>query len=269
MDAASESPRRRLEKRILEEAPRLGPNDVFQFSCHPGVSCFGTCCGDVNIALTPYDVLRLKNRLGLTSKEFLDKYTIIPFTKEQQIPIPLLRMQDDEKKSCHFVKDGACTVYEDRPWACRMYPVGFASPQETKSGEPFFFLLEEEGCKGFAEARDQTIADWIKDQEIEKYDEMGGLFQPLSFDQRLADGRELDPKQLQMFWMATYDLDTFRRFVFESTFLDRFDVSEEEMEKIRNDDEALMRFAFEWLAFALSGKRTMKIKDDAMPEQEA
>ena len=53
---------------------------------------------------------------------------------------------------------------------------------------------------------------------------MGGLFQPLSFDPRLADGRELEPKQMEMYWMASYDLDTFRRFVLESSFLDRFEV---------------------------------------------
>ena len=97
---------------------------------------------------------------------------------------------------------------------------------------------------------------------------MGALFQPLAFAERLADGKELDPKQMQMYWMSTYDLDTFRRFVFESSFLDRFDVSEEEIEELREDDEALMKFAFRWLAFALSGKRTMKLKENAIPERE-
>lgn len=260
---------RRMGERILQDAPRLGPSDEFRFGCHPGVSCFGMCCGDVNIVLTPYDVLRLRKRLGLTSSEFLARHTVIPFSKEQRLPVPLLKMQDDEKKSCPFVAEGKCTVYEDRPWACRMYPVGFASPKAGSGETPFFFLLEEEGCRGFEEQSTQTIEQWIQDQGIAKYDEMGALFQPLAFDQRLADGRELDPKQMEMFWMATYDLDTFRRFVLESTFLDRFDVSDEEVEKVREDDEELMRFAFRWLAFALSGKATMKLKDDASPESKS
>ena len=79
--------------------------------------------------------------------------------------------------------------------------------------------------------------------------------------------RELEPKQMQMYWMSTYDLDAFRRFVFGSTFLERFEVSDEEVEAIREDDEALMRFAFRWLSFALSGKRTMKLRETAVPEQ--
>ena len=60
-------PRKMLEEEILEDQARLGPQDTFRFRCHPGVSCFNTCCADVNIFLSPYDVLRLTERLGLTS----------------------------------------------------------------------------------------------------------------------------------------------------------------------------------------------------------
>jgi hypothetical protein len=70
-----------------------------------------------------------------------------------------------------------------------------------------------------------------------------------------------------MYWMASYDLDTFRRFLFGSTFFDRFEVDEEEVALLKEDDEALMRFAFRWLAFALSGKKTMKIKPQQPPER--
>ena len=43
----------------------------------------------------------------------------------------------------------------------------------------------------------------------------------------------------------------------------------EQVEKLahKEDDEALMRFAFRWLAFALSGKQTMKIKPQQPPER--
>lgn len=265
--AKAQTDRQRLEKKILDEAPRLKPTDTFQFRCHPGVSCFGHCCADVNIALTPYDVLRLKNRLGLSSSEFLREHTLIPFTKDQQIPVPLLKMRDDEKKSCQFNDGGYCQVYEDRPWACRMYPVGFASPQEGSGNEPFYFLLEEDGCRGHEEERTQTIGEWTDDQGIRTYDEMGNLYQPLALDPRLGKGHELGPKQMEMFWMATYDLDTFRRFVFESSFLDRFEIPAKQVEALREDDEELMKFAFKWLQFALAGKQTVKIKDESRPER--
>mgnify|MGYP003572022551 CR=1 FL=1 len=84
--------RKEIEAQVLDHAPRLTREDSFKFACHPGVSCFGDCCGDINIVLTPYDVLRLKNRLGITSGEFLDQYTVLPFTEEQRIPAPIPRV---------------------------------------------------------------------------------------------------------------------------------------------------------------------------------
>ncbi len=58
--------------------------------------------------------------------------------------------------------------------------------------------------------------------------------------------------------MACYDLDTFREFVFKSTFLTRFDLDGAAVEKLQTDDEALLQFAFRWLRFALFGEPTMQ-----------
>ena len=96
-------------------------------------------CGDVNIVLTPYDVLRLKRRLGIYSTELLQRYSVRPFTKEQQLPVVLLRMQDDQPgKPCPFVTPQGCGVYEDRPWPCRMYPVGVASARTQRDATDLF-----------------------------------------------------------------------------------------------------------------------------------
>jgi Fe-S-cluster containining protein len=140
--------RGRLEEKILTDHPRLGPDDTFKFGCHPGVSCFNKCCSDVNIFLSPYDVLRLKRRLGMTSGEFLDKYALLPVQKDMKTPVVMLRMNDDEIKTCQFLTDGGCGIYTDRPWPCRMYPLGLAAQKDTPDGwrgERFYFLLQEEG----------------------------------------------------------------------------------------------------------------------------
>ena len=70
-----------LKKEILKEYPRLDEQSSFSFACHKGVPCFNECCGDVNIFLTPYDILRLKNNLNMSSEKFLAEHTIIPFDK--------------------------------------------------------------------------------------------------------------------------------------------------------------------------------------------
>ncbi len=254
-----------LKKAILEEYPRLTEDDTFQFHCRPGVSCFNDCCGDVNIFLTPYDILRLKNRLNLTSGEFLARYTITPIDQNQNYPVILLKMQDDEKRSCFFVTTQGCSVYSDRPWACRYYPIGLASPKEgdAEIQQDFYFIMREEVCKGFAEKKSWSIREWKKDQDVEKFDEFGRLFKELTLHDFFKRGRHLDPPRMELFHMGCYNLDKFKTFITESTFFDRFEVAPELKEKILRDDEELLRFAFHWLKFALFGERTMKILPSA------
>ena len=126
-------PRARLQQHILEQSPRLGPDDTFCFDCHPGISCFNHCCADVNIFLSPYDVLRMKRRLGMTSSQFLDTYTILPVHKDMKTPAVVLKM-DAGTKRCPFLTDEGCGIYSDRPWPCRMYPLGLASQKDTPDG---------------------------------------------------------------------------------------------------------------------------------------
>jgi len=73
--------------RILEGTKRLAAGQTFAFTCHPGVPCFNACCADVNIILTPLDVLRLARSRGLHTREFLDTHTLHPITKDLQLPI--------------------------------------------------------------------------------------------------------------------------------------------------------------------------------------
>lgn len=258
----------KLKETILKEYPRLGRDDKFQFACHAGVSCFNECCGDVNIFLTPYDVLRLKNELGISSQDFLDKYTILPIDQNQKLPVVMLKMQDNEKKTCYFVTKEGCNVYPNRPWACRMYPLGLASPGENAAqiNEEFFFLLKESVCQGFKEDKEWTVEEWLKDQGIEKYNEFGELYKDLYTHPYLDKAPALTPQKIDMFFLASYNLDKFRDFIFHSTFLQKFDIDADYLEKIKNDDEELLRFGFKWLRFALFGEQAVTIKNNVKSE---
>lgn len=256
----------RMKEKILTEYKRLHSSTPFQFSCHPGVSCFNECCGDVNIFLTPYDIIRLKNRLGLTSGQFLDRHAVIPFTKEAKFPVVLLRMGDDEKKQCEFNKPEGCGVYEDRPWACRMYPLGVASPAEDSEelDEEFYFLLNDGFCKGHCEKHEQTIDEYKKNQGVAEYDAQGELYKKLTTHRFFREDRKLSPQKMDMFFMVCYDIDAFRKFVFKSSFLDKFVLEDEAIEKIKADDVALLEFGYKWLHFALFAEPTLTVKTDVM-----
>jgi uncharacterized protein len=260
-------PREQLQEKILADYPRLGPDDTFQFACHPGVSCFKQCCGDVNIFLSPFDVLRLKKRLGITSTEFLEKYAFMPVHKEMKTPVVVLRMSDNQAKTCPFLAEGGCSVYADRPWPCRMYPMGQAAQKDTPDGwrgERFYFLLREGGCQGFEESQQWTVRQWLDNQQIDEYDRWGEAFKELALHEFFEKGGMLSPKKMHMLFTACYDLDAFRDFVFGSTLLQRIEIDDDLVEELRYDDEGLLRFAFLWLRFSLFGERTVKLKADAI-----
>ena len=66
--------------------------------------------------------------------------------------------------------------------------------------------------------------------------------------------------------MSLYNIDKFRKFVFESTFLDRLEVEEDILEKIKNSDTDLLKFAFEWIKFGLFGKKVFWVKEKPKDE---
>ncbi len=258
-----------LKKEILKEYPRLDKQSRFAFSCHPGVPCFNDCCGDVNIFLTPYDIIRLKNNLGISSTELLKKYTISPFDQNLKYPVILLQMGDDPKKKCPFVTGEGCRVYPDRPWACRMYPLGLASPGDDSQelDKEFYFLLKEDICKGFLERKSQTVGDWLKEQGITEYNRMGEYFKELITHKFFRDGEPLPPKKVELFFLAVYDVDRFRKFVFDSSFLDKFRVDNTTIERIRTDDVELLKFGYQWLRFALFGEETITIRPEVIDDK--
>ncbi len=253
---------------IIENSPRFALDDRFTFQCGPHLECFTQCCQDVSILLTPYDVLRMKKALGLDSSEFLEKYTVVMQGKEKPIPTVFLKM--DAAVKCPFVNEKGCAIYAHRPWACRMYPLGMAEPTDPQAAaQRFYFLVQEAICKGHGVGNEGSVRDWIDQQGIEIYDLNQGAFRQLLANPGWEKPELLTADKLAMFYMAAYDLDRFRRFVFETRFLELFEVDEARAEAIWNDDEELLEFAMDWVAFCLfHEKRKMKLTRHASAKQE-
>ncbi|MCL6635239.1 MAG: YkgJ family cysteine cluster protein [Peptococcaceae bacterium] len=220
--------------------PVLRIDDKFMFSCHPGLACFKKCCRDISIFLSPFDVLRLKNKLKVPSWEFLERYTI-PFAAGRPgFPLVLIKMVADDLR-CPFITEDGCGVYEERPWSCRMAPV------EIRGAGLYGFCFDRSQCLGLQEDREQTVRQWMKEQGLEIYEKVEEFFKDIPSRIRLAGQEELDRQVMKAFHMACYDLDRFRRFIFETSFMGFYEVAEETAEKIKADDLALMQFGFAWL----------------------
>ena len=249
----------------LRNQRKLETGGRFRFGCHPGLPCFTDCCADVNILLTPLDVLSLSRRLGITTGEFIARHTLTPITKDLHLPVLMLRMGEEPERRCLFVGTEGCDVYQDRPWSCRMYPVGMGLPP-ARAGEepkPVYFLFEDDFCKGRTEPKEWTVDKWRNDQGVTAREEIEAGYRGIVSHPWFIGGRQLDPKRMEMFHTACYDLDKFRDFVFSSSFLSRFELEDSLVATLRDDDMALLRFAFRWLRFALFAEPTMKVREGA------
>jgi Fe-S-cluster containining protein len=114
-----------IDSNEIDKLPgiRIDKNDTFSFHCHPDIACFNRCCRNLNLFLYPYDVVRLKQALDLSSDEFLDRYVDIVLRPANFFPDVLLRMAENPEKTCPFLSASGCSVYADRPDTCRTFPI--------------------------------------------------------------------------------------------------------------------------------------------------
>jgi hypothetical protein len=246
---------------------KVSLNAKFKFRCHKGIKCFTKCCSNIDILLTPYDIIRLKKRLGMSSEEFLSKYTYVQIDEKSSHPYAMLKMKDDKERKCPFVTEEGCIVYSDRPANCRYYPVGQGTiKKQGKDGpveEEFYFFIKEPHCFGYEEKKTWTIASWREDQGVDLYDEINREWKGIQLRKNLPGQPELDEKKQIQFFMASYNSDQFRRYIFNSNFLNVFDIDEETVEKIKNDDVELIKFGARYIKYIMMLEETLKLKKDA------
>ena len=173
-----------------------------------------------------------------------------------------LKMEPDQDRRCLFVTPEGCTIYEDRPGACRIYPVGRAALKVDREKETRekFFIVDEAHCLGFGEDREWTLEEWMAGEGVDEYNAMNDQWLEILTSRSSLGKKEEIARKIQMFFMASYNLDRFRRLIFETRFFDLFQVKAEKVEALAVDDVLLMQFAFEWLKFSLFGQKTIQIK---------
>lgn len=253
---------REQQEKILSK--RLQDGEVFSFRCHKNLACFNKCCRNLNLFLYPYDVLRLKNRLGMSSGRFLDTHVDMVLRESNTFPDVLLRMADDDERTCPFLTESGCSVYPDRPDTCRTFPLeqGILFEGPGQKAKDVYFFRPPDFCLGQNESHEWTTDTWAQDQGAVTYHkmtatwaELKGLFQT---DPWGPDGPH--GPRAKMALMATYNLDAFRDFVFKSTFLRRYKIKQKLLREIKQDDFALMQFGFAWVKFFVWGIKTKSFR---------
>lgn len=243
---------------------QISEKETFSFRCYPGIGCFNRCCRNLNLFLYPYDVLRLKQALDISSDEFLERHVDAVLCPGNFFPEVLLRMSENREKTCPFLTDSGCAVYADRPDTCRSFPIeqGVEYNAARKKDTPVYFYRPPDFCQGQYQDQQWDVAGWAKDQEAQRYQQMTirwaqikRLFQN---DPWGAEGPE--GSRAKMAFMATYNIDRFREFVFQSSFLKRYKIKSAFQKKMKADDLELLKFGMDWVKLFLWGIQSKKIR---------
>lgn len=238
-----------------DQLEALGLDDTFQFACHPEVPCFNQCCRDLNQALTPYDVLRLRVHQGLNSAEFLQRYVSLHTGPVTGLPIASLRFADRQDRLCPFVGDQGCSVYEARPASCRIYPLVRALSRSRLDGTlgEHYAVLHEPHCQGFVQSHRQNVRQWVASQELEAYHRHNdALLELIALKNRRYPG-PLSPTHQQWATWALYDIDQLKQKAL-SRQLSAMDTDALAPLPASNDDEQWLDWGLRWIRWALFGK---------------
>jgi Fe-S-cluster containining protein len=250
----------------------LDETRTIRFRCHRGVACWNACCSNIDISLTPYDVLRLARRLGLSTSEFLARFTV-PYELEKDGMAGVKLKPVDGGTACRYMAPEGCSVYSDRPTACRYYPVVLLSMrrQDESVDRQSYALVEEPHCLGHREAREITIADYRKEQGLPQYDELARGWRQLVLKKKSSGPTVGKPskRSLELFFMTCYDLDRFRAFVASDGFSEIYDLPPDELRTILEDDVTTMQFAFRFLRQVLFGEMSIPMHEDSVEQRRA
>jgi Fe-S-cluster containining protein len=170
-------------------------------------------------------------------------------------------------RECVFLGEGGCTVYLDRPAACRYYALGSMAvrPKDSAVVEDVFFLVKEPHCHGHEEPKKQTVREYRSAQGVDEYDDANREWRDVIIKKRSGGPTVGAPSQrsMQLFDMCSYDMDSFREFVQTPGFQNLFDVDAAEMQLLLDDDEALLHFAMRFLKQTLFGEMSIALHEGA------
>jgi Fe-S-cluster containining protein len=249
-----------LHKKFPDNLVPLG-NNRFNFSCQPGLSCFMQCCKNVDMYLFPYDIIRMKNAAGQDSETFLREHARLVQSANPFFPSLMLKLNEDENKSCPFLAMDGCSIYHDRPSSCRTYPLERAVDRDIIKNRhnDYYFMTDHSYCLGHGEEFSFSVKEWIRNQKIDAFNMMNDLWAEMEsiFLTNPWKGEGSGGPKQQLAFMVCYNIDGFRSYAQSNKIIELFRLSKDRKRDIECNDAELLKFGFEWLKLVLTGKSNL------------
>ena len=125
--------------------------------------------------------------------------------------------------------------------------------------EDHYFCRRLDYCRGFDAGAEWTVASWMADQGFTEYDQGRREWLEILLKAGLTEELVVDDQVQDLFATLAYDLDRFRRLVFDPVFLEAYGLEAEALEDLRTDDLALLKFSYRLLPTLLSPAGAQKM----------
>lgn len=149
----------------LFEKNRLRDDDTFQFEC---LRC-GSCCRKRKdaVVLNGPDLFRVARALGIAPAETAHKHTRLNIGSESHLPVLVLRERLDG--SCSLLRNGRCTVQQNKPAVCALFPLG--RMYDSRDNQFHYFW---QGCsmgKTGPAGKVWTLREWLDEFGLRESEE--------------------------------------------------------------------------------------------------
>ncbi len=136
------------------DARPLASSDAVALAC--GIDgCPANCCTNgPPIVLNPYEIARICEAGRLSYEDLLD---IVETDRDRGFPLVML----PRDPQCHFWSGRGCAIYQARPLACRLFPLG----RVFDRGASHIVLPERNKCGGLLPTPARTVAHYLEEQE--------------------------------------------------------------------------------------------------------
>ncbi len=114
---------RNIDISEISNGTKYRSNDCVRISCNDCNGC-SSCCHDMgnSIILDPYDIYELSKATGNTFDILLK--TCLELNMVDGVILPNIKMQANTN-ACIFLSDkGRCSIHDNRPGFCRLFPLG-------------------------------------------------------------------------------------------------------------------------------------------------
>lgn len=178
------------------EVPPLSGSDPLELSCGPA-GCDSTCCKNGSpIVLNPYEISMICRESGRSYEDLLDS---LESGRAKGFPLVML----PRFPVCHFWSDDGCRIYDARPLACRLFPLG----RVFFHGRSYIVLPKINVCTGIEPSPDKTVGAYLSAQDVDTYIEMADQWIEFVSDMESL-GLTDKPVTSVIFHMLVYSPDT-------------------------------------------------------------